>query len=255
MTTSIYAETAKTQSDDKILATVDGRTITSKTLSQYEKRRGMPHDGDPQQQRQAMLEELINRELIYLDALKQGLDKKPAVVSEIENQRVNIVASAMLQEISTKQSVSEADMKKEYDNFVSTMKGQEFKASHILVENEDTAKQIIADLDKGGDFKELAKQKSTGPSGPNGGDLGWFKPESMVKPFSDAVLNLKNGKYTKKPVKTQFGWHVILREADRDVAPPLYDSLKEQIRMSLQNKTIEAYIASLRKSAKIDRQQ
>ncbi len=249
-TNMVYAEN---QQDSKVLAVVNGTNITTATLSKYAKRRGMPKDADPAQQQKAMLDELINRELIYQDAKKQSIDKTPAVVAEINNQRINIIASAMLQEKSSKTTISDADLKKEYDHFVSENKGKEYKAKHILLENENDAKSIIAQLDKGADFSTLAKEKSTGPSGENGGDLGWFKPGAMVKPFSVAVEALKDGKYSKTPVKTQFGWHVILREKSRAMEAPPFDSLKEQIRMRLQNKSVESYIESLRKSAKIEK--
>jgi len=241
------------QQDSKVLAVVNGTNITTATLSKYAKRRGMPKDADPAQQQKAMLDELINRELIYQDAKKQGIDKKPGVLAEIENQRINIVASAMLQEKSSKITISDADLKKEYERFLTENKGKEYKARHILLENEKDAKNIIAELDKGADFIALAKEKSTGPSGENGGDLGWFKPGAMVKPFTVAVEALEDGKYSKSPVKTQFGWHVILREKSRAMAAPPFDSLKEQIRMRLQNKSVESYIASLRKKAKIEK--
>ena len=244
---------ADNQPDSKILAVVNGTNITTTTLNKYAKRRGMPKDADPAQQQNAMLEELINRALIYQDATKKGIDKKPSVVAELKNQRVNIIASAMLQEESSKTTISDADLKKEYDQFVAQNKGKEYKARHILLKNEKDAKTIIVELDKGTDFATLAKEKSTGPSGEVGGDLGWFKPGAMVKPFTVAVEALQDGKYSKSPVKTQFGWHVILREQTRDVAAPPFDSLKEQIRMRLQNKSVETYIASLRKGAKIEK--
>ena len=249
-TNMVYADN---QPDSKILAVVNGTNITSATLNKYAKRRGMPKDADPVQQQNAMIEELINRELIYQDANKKGIDKKPSVVAEINSQRVNIIASAMLKEESSKTTISDADLKKEYDRYISKNKGKEYKARHILLENETDAKAIIAELDKGADFATLAKERSTGFSGEVGGDLGWFKPGAMVKPFIVAVEALQDGKYSKSPVKTQFGWHVILREQTRDVAAPPYDSLKEQIRMRLQNKSVENYIASLRKGAKIEK--
>ena len=249
-TNMVYADN---QPDSKILAVVNGMNITSATLNKYAKRRGMPKDADPVQQQNAMIEELINRELIYQDANKKGIDKKPSVVAEINSQRVNIIASAMLKEESSKTTISDADLKKEYDRYISKNKGKEYKARHILLENETDAKAIIAELDKGADFATLAKERSTGPSGEVGSDLGWFKPGAMVKPFTVAVEALQDGKYSKSPVKTQFGWHVILREQTRDVAAPPFDSLKEQIRMRLQNKSVESYIASLRKGAKIEK--
>ncbi len=114
---------------------------------------------------------------------------------------------------------------------------------------------MIAELDKGADFATLTKKKSSGPSAENGGDLGWFSTDQMVKPFSDAASKLEKGSYSKTPVKTQFGWHVILLEDARLVNPPPFDEVKAQIRVGLQNKLIEAYISDLRKTAKIEQKE
>ena len=121
---------------------------------------------------------------------------------------------------------------------------KEYKASHILLETEDDAKAVIAELGKGANFSDLAKKKSVGPSATHGGDLGWFKPDEMVEPFARAVEELKNGEYTKTPVKSDFGWHVILREDSREVPPPSYEQMREQLKMRVQNLQIEEYIAS-----------
>ena len=99
---------------------------------------------------------------------------------------------------------------------------KEFKARHILVETQSEANSIVAELEGGANFAELAKTKSTGPSGPNGGDLGWFSPNQMVQPFSQAVAALEDGAFSKTPVQTQFGWHVILREDSREATPPTF---------------------------------
>jgi peptidyl-prolyl cis-trans isomerase C len=113
---------------------------------------------------------------------------------------------------------------------------------------------MISKLDGGADFAELAGKNSTGPSAPDGGDLGWFSPKQMVKPFSDAVAKLKKDEYTKTPVKTEFGYHVIMRTGSRETDAPAFNDLKEQLRMRLQNKLVELYISELRKGADIKRQ-
>ncbi len=236
---------------DKVLAVVEGRNITQSMLDSYAKRRGMPADMDPTQQRASMMEELINRELIYLDGVKSKVEDRADVKAEIENQHVNIVASAMLQQQAESKNITDADLKKAYDEQIKDIGKVEFHARHILVEKEQDAKDVIAQLKKGADFGKLAADKSSGPSSPAGGDLGWFQPSQMVKEFSDAVAKLKNGEYTQTPVKTQFGWHVIQRIEDRPVAPPVFDTLKDQLRMRLQNLYVEQYIASLRKQAAI----
>lgn len=238
----------------KVLVTVNGTQITDEALAMYERRRGIPKDGVAEQQRRMMLEELVNRELIYQDALSNGLDKNPQVLAELEAIKKNLIASAMLQQITRATPISEDQLKKEYDSQTANMTTQELKARHILVENESDAKAIITQLDKGAKFADLAKEKSTDSSSSAGGDLGWFKPAEMVEPFAKALLALNNGEYTKTPVKTDFGWHIILREDARNIPPPAYEEVKEQLRMRVQNLQVEGYIKTLRDKAKIEPQ-
>jgi peptidyl-prolyl cis-trans isomerase C len=238
--------------DAKVVATVNGKDITEWTLKRYASQRGLPPEAPTGKQREALIQELVNRELIYLDAVSIGIDRAPAIKKEIEHQRVNIIASSMLNRSSDRLAVSDAELKKEYENRKAELGGKEFKARHILLKTEEDAKAVIDELNKGADFATLAGKKSTGPTAVNGGDLGWFSAGQMVKPFSDAAAKLKKGSYTKTPVKTQFGWHVIMLEDSRAVNPPTFDDIKEQIRVGLQNKLIEKYIGGLRKTAKIE---
>ena len=248
------AESAKPAVESKVVAEVNGKPITEDTLQLYLKHRGMPKDSKPEQQRKMMIEELINRELLYVDAVEKGVDKLPQVQADLENQRTNIIAGAMLKQATDSVSFTDEQLKQAYDEYIKNMPAtEEFKARHILLEDENSAKSVIEQLNKGADFAKLAKEKSTGPSGSSGGDLGWFQPSQMVKPFADAVMQLKNGEYSKTPVKTEFGWHVVLREDSRKIDPPSFESLKEQFRMRLMNKTVEGYIGTLRDKAKITR--
>lgn len=237
---------------DSVVATVNGTKITEWMVQRYAQQRNLPQNLG-KDQRGILIEELINRELIYQDALSIGVDKTPAIQAEIENMKVNIIASAMLNRSSDRFAVSEEDMKAEYEKRKGELGGKELKARHILLENEADAKAVIAELDKGSDFAELAKKRSTGPTGPQGGDLGWFQPGQMVREFSAAAQKLEKGSYTKAPVKTQFGWHVILLEDTRTVAPPAYEAIKEQIRVGMQGQLMESYIGGLRNKAKISR--
>ncbi len=236
-----------------IVASVNGTDIDEKTLQNYAQQRGLPPEMIDGPQRDALIEELINRELIYQHAVSIGVDKTPAVQTEIEQLRINIIAGAMLNRSSDRFSVDEAAMKKEYENRQDELSGTEYKARHILVAEEQAAEAIIAELNQGGDFSQLASEHSTGPSAASGGDLGWFRAEQMMQPFGEAVKTMKKGTYTKTPVKTDFGWHIILLDDQRNVAPPPYDSIKEQIRVGLQNRLMENYIAELRKAAKIEK--
>jgi len=246
------AQAAKTD-PDTVIAEVNGYKITEGLFQLYTSQRNLPAGGASPQQRAALIEELINRAVIYQDAIALGVDKAPAMKAALEFQRVNIIASSMIDRSSNRFEVSEADMKKEYEARKGELGGKELKARHILLANEKSAKDIIDKLNKGEDFAQLAGRHSTGPSAVNGGDLGWFKTDQMVKEFSVAASKLKNGSYTKTPVKTQFGWHVILLEDKRSVKAPSYDAVKEQIRTGLQGKMIEKYISGLRNKAVIKR--
>jgi peptidyl-prolyl cis-trans isomerase C len=238
---------------DGLVATVNGTKITASMLQDYQHSRGIADNDLKKQQIQMMVEEMINRELIFQDALKNGVDKTPAVKKQMESLHKNVVAGAMLKNVAQSGNITDDDLKKEYEQRKHEMVTQEYKASHILVEKEDTAKEIIKELTKGAKFADLVKSKSIGPGAEHGGDIGWFKPGEMDKEFSDAVVALKDGEYTKTPVKTQFGWHVILREASREIPPPSFDQMKEQLKMHVQNLQIQDYIAALRKKAKIER--
>jgi len=249
----IHCSNVSAAEKDGLIATINGQKITASMLEEYKKSRGFIENISQKQQTQMMIEELINRELIYQDAIKNGVDKSPEVQKQLDLLKINVIAGAMLRNVTAAIKISDEDLKKEYENRKSEMVMPEFKASHILLEKESEAKDVIKELDKGGKFAELAKTKSTGPSAAHGGDLGWFKPGEMVAPFSQAVAQLKNGEYTKTPVKTDFGWHVILREDSREIPPPPFEQMRDQLRMRVQNLQIEQYIGSLRKNAKIER--
>jgi peptidyl-prolyl cis-trans isomerase C len=236
-----------------VIAEVNDHKITEGLFRLYTQQRNLPAGGSSPQQRKALIEELINRAVIYQDAVALGVDKTPAMRAAIEFQSINMVAAAMIDRSSDRFSVSEANMKKEYEARKGELGGKELKARHILVADEKSAKDIIARLNKGGDFSKLAGKHSTGPSAVSGGDLGWFKTDQMVKEFSVAASQLKKGSYTKNPVKTQFGWHIILLDDKRSVDAPSYDSIKEQIRVGMQGKMIEQYISNLRSKAVIKR--
>jgi peptidyl-prolyl cis-trans isomerase C len=231
------------------LATVNGKAITQLTFDTYSKLRGSKAQ-DPKN-REAVVNELISRELMYQEALKQGLEKDPDLQMQLELQRQELLIGALVRKEIGANPPSEAELKDAYNQAVQGAGGKEFKARHILVKTEDDAKNAIAELNKGADFAELAKKLSTGPSGPNGGDLGWFSEKQMVPEFSAAVAKMEKGKFTETPVKTQFGWHVILLEDSREIEPPAFEDVKDQVRKAVQNQKLMAYIEQLRSRAKI----
>jgi peptidyl-prolyl cis-trans isomerase C len=148
---------------------------------------------------------------------------------------------------------TEEELKAEYDARIAEAPKQEFRARHILVDDEAKAKELIAKLDGGANFEQLAKDNSKDGSAAEGGDLGWFSPNQMVKPFSDAVQQLEIGKYTATPVKSEFGWHVIRLEETRAATPPPYDAVKAQLGPLVNQKKFETYLKDLVKAAKVER--
>jgi len=199
-----------------------------------------------------LIEELIRRELLVQDALNKQLDKSPEFLERMEQAKRSLLSQADLQDFLKSNPVTDEEVKKEYDKNIGGENNMEFKARHILVKTEDEAKELIAELDKGANFEELAKKYSTGPSGPQGGDLGWFIASQMVTPFSEAVIALENGKYTTEPVETQFGWHVILREDSRPQTVPPLSAVKEQLLPFLQRQKIQDMLESLRSRAQVE---
>lgn len=233
-----------------VVATVNGAPITLNLFDVYEKQRhqNRPSDaGDPT----AVLDEIVSLELAAQDGIKAGLDKTPDIQAQIEQQRRAVIASAALKKELDDHPVTDEEMQAFYKEKTANL-GSEFKARHILVADESKAKKLITELDKGADFSELAKKNSTDSSASNGGDLGWFSPKQMVKPFSDAVAQLEKGKYTEQPVQTQFGWHIIMLDDKRDITPPPFDQIKRQIQMVLQNQRVQKYVQSLHEQAKIE---
>ena len=238
-----------------VLATVNGAPITQEMFDAYSsKRNAQTHGqgGATPATSETVLNELINVELVMQDAEKKGIETRPEIQKQMEWQRRSLLVTAGMRDYLDAHPISDEELKKAYDTEIAKLDKTEYKARHILLETEAEAKDVIAQLDKGGDFAELAKEKSKGPTGKQGGDLGWFSPSRMVKPFSDAVAALDKGDYTKEPVQTQFGWHVILLEDKRELTPPAFDQVKDQLQPGLQKQRVDQYLEELRKSAKID---
>ena len=167
--------------------------------------------------------------------------------------RQSLLIRELFAAFQAKNPVTEADIKAEYDKFTAANAGKEYKAHHILVEKEDQAKAIIAQLKKGGKFEEMAKKQSkdTG-SGTKGGELDWANPSSYVKEFSDALVGLTKGKTTETPVKSQFGFHVIRLDDVREAPLPKLDDVKPQIAQQLMQGKLGKYQEELRSKAKVE---
>jgi len=228
------------------VATVNGKSISQKSydfyLAQAMQRRGKNQQGQGGINREAVINELVNRELLHQAAIKEKVENDETVAFQLKQLKVDAMIQGLINKLSKQNSISEKDLKAEYEKRIAGAKLSEYKARHILLKTEEEAKTVIAELDSGSKFEELAKKKSTGPSAKDGGDLGWFNPAQMVPPFSQAVAQMKKGSYTKKPVKTQFGYHVIKLEDTRKRTPPKFDDIKPQLKMVLQNQRIQEYM-------------
>jgi len=197
--------------------------------------------------RNAVKEELNTRELLAREAKKQGVDKNPDVKTQMDLASQTVLVRAYVTDWIKKNPVPEADLHKEYDAIKGQIGDKEYKVRHILDEKEDEAKDIIAELQKGAKFDELAKARSKDPgSKDKGGDLDWNAPANFVKPFGDAMKATPKGKFTAQPVQTQFGWHVIEVDDIRDAKVPAFDEVKPQLQQRLQAQWLDKYFKDLR---------
>ncbi len=197
-----------------------------------------------------IIEKLITSEVIDQEAQKAGVDKQPDFVAREDLTRRELRVNAYLEDFIRKNPISEQAVQAEYDTLKSQLGDKEYKASHILVKTEQEAKDISDQLAKGADFGKIAKEKSIDlGSNEKGGDLGWFLPGSVVKPFGDAVVGLKKG--AEVTVHTEFGWHVIRLEDSRETQPPPFDNVKNEIRNNLQRQQVDKLVSGLRAKAKV----
>jgi peptidyl-prolyl cis-trans isomerase C len=232
---------------------VNGVTIPQSRIDTMNKELTASGQPNTPERQQAVKEELINREVLVQAAQKRGLDKNADVAAQMDMARQAVLVRALFEAEVKANPISDADLAKQYEDFKKSMGENEYKIRHILVDKEDEAKAVIADLNKGGDFAKIAKDRSKDPgSKDNGGDLDWGPTARYVKPFADAVTALKKGQTTTAPVKTDFGYHVIRLDDVRPLKVPGFDELKEQFRQRAQQQQIQRLVQDLRSKAKVE---
>ena len=221
--------------------------------AQLAQSQGQQQDGP--EFRENLREIMITREILYQEALKRKLDKNPDYQMQLDLAKQQIILGVLFEDINKKIQPSDADVAKEYERVkIQQGESKQYKARHILVKEEAEAKQVLADLQSGGDFAKIAAEKSADPgSKDNGGQLEWSEAEAFVQPFGEALKALKKGELTKEPVKTDYGFHIIELQDVRAVNFPPLEQVKPQIQQSLANKAREDYIATLRTKAKIQK--
>lgn len=207
---------------------------------------------DSDQLRKMVSQELINREILMQEALKEGVPSQPDVKQQVAIAQQTVVLRALIENFVKQNKPSDDEVKAQYDQLAKSAAGNEYHLHHILVDNEQQAKDLIAKIKGGANFEDLAKQFSKDPgSAKNGGDLDWADPKSFVPEFANAAQHLQKGQMTDTPVKTQFGWHIIRVDDIRPIAPPPFEQVKAQLAQQIVQQKLQAFEEKLRAQAKI----
>lgn len=237
---------------EKSAAVVNGVAIPQARIEMSIKGAEAQGRADTPKLRAAIRNDLINREVIVQAAKKDGLNKMPVVIEQIKIAEQNVLVNAFVQESLKKNPVTKAQLNKAYSALKARIGTKEYNVRHILVKTEKEAKSIIAKLGKKVKFSKLAKKSMDIGSAKKGGSLGWTVPKNLVGPFAEALLSLKKGHYTKTPVKTKFGWHVIMLDGVRPLKVPTLEKLTPQLTQRLQQQAVKKTVADLRAAAKIE---
>ena len=237
---------------DARVATINGAPLYATLFEAYANARlQKPAAELSDEERDGLLDEMIQYQLMARAAVEAGLAQELDIAVDMELQRLQTLSRALASRHLEDNPVSEGELQVAYEQNVGRLSGLQYKARHILVDEETQAAEIIEELHAGADFAELAVSRSTGPSGPDGGDLGWFSADAMVAPFADAVRSMEVGAFSLQPVQTRFGWHVILLEGREDQQPPGLDAVRADITEFVEQRKIEELLNSLRDAAEI----
>ena len=237
---------------EESVATIDGIPIQT-TLFNYYARARLQKDVVllTDEEYDGLLQELVEFRLLTRSAEAQGLSDQEELAAQLEIYRLQTLSRVMASNYLEENPTTEAELQSAYQKNLPQLSGRQFKARHILVDEENEAREIIEELQQGADFQELARTRSTGPSGPNGGDLGWFTPDSMVAPFANAASSMEVGTFSVEPVETRFGWHVILLEDSSDQQPPGLDAVRDEMTSLVEQEKIRVFLDSLQLTAEI----
>jgi peptidyl-prolyl cis-trans isomerase C len=252
------APTPTATPDATAVATVNGTPISRAIYDIYlksllQQSGKTPNDLTPEQKSQ-VLDELIGMQLISAEAVKDGVDKDPDVIARLNLLRIRVLTDAQSQKYLKDKDPTDAELHAQYDIAIAALDKTEYKGRHILVASKEKAQELIKKIKGGAKFEDVAKAESTDSSKTNGGDLGWFTPSRMAKPFGDAVRSMKKGEMTQEPVQTQFGWHIIKIDDTREATPPPFDQVKQQLTNQIIQKKLLAYVDGLKKTATIVKQ-
>ncbi|MEZ5652064.1 MAG: peptidylprolyl isomerase [Burkholderiaceae bacterium] len=232
---------------------VNGRTIPAERIDSFVQAMVAQGRKDDDTLRRAVREELIARELFVQEAEKRTLQERPDVATQLARARQDILIGALIRDELTGSPVTDEEVRTAYDRFVAGKEAsKEYRARHILVDSEKEAREIIAKLEAGEEFAELAKRSQDPGSAENGGDLDWNTPDTFVAEFGLAMAGLEKGSFTREPVKTQFGFHVIRLDDIRDAQPPSIEAMRAQLTQQLERDRVITLQKSLRDQAQIN---
>lgn len=238
---------------EEVVATIDGRSLSRNTFEQYVAGvTGMPLEELPEAGRNELLDALVRASVVAAETERSGIAARPEVAATLDIQRLTILQRAAAQELLKDRQPSEQELRAEYDLRVTEMDKTEFRLSHIVVDSSDAANQLIEQLDKGGNFANLARQNSLdNNTRAEGGDLQWAGPSSMPPSFAVAVGQMKKGEHSKTPLRTDVGWHVIRLTDSREATAPPFDTVREQLVQAVQQKQFDAWVDGLIASTRI----
>lgn len=248
------ASASATASASAVAATVNGTAISQKQVELILKQQAAQGMPDNAESRKMIIDNLAMQLIVAQEATKKGLEKNPEVADQLEMIKQSVLADAYVQDYMKNNAATDEMLTAEYEKIKTQAAGNQYKARHILVEKEADAKDIIVKLNKDPKaFDGLAKAKSKDPgSKDKGGDLGWFDPRGMVPEFGAAVAKLEKGKFTEEPVKSQFGYHVIMLEDTRANPVPTLEQVKPRLAQQVQQQNLKKMLDDLKAKAKIE---
>lgn len=259
LATALLAQPALAQEpaggDDTLIATINGEPYSLDLFRAfYAQRLQQAGSENSPQLQERVFNEFMNLVVAAQEADARDLAEQPDVQTSLALQRMLVLSQAALQAIAADTEVSEEELQQAYEQFKEQAKRTEYKARHILVDEQEQAQELAEQVAKktGKNFEALAKEHSLGPTADKGGDLGWFDNRQMVKPFADAVAELEPGEWTEQPVQTQFGWHVILLEETRNAEPPAFADAKPQLEAAVKRQKVAARLTEMRNQAMVD---
>ena len=234
------------------VGTVNGEPIPESLFRYYviNVQRKDPNTLSESERTQA-IEELVQLKLLEAEARARGLLNERTIAAELELQRIQLVARRMALRYLEQAPATEAELRAMYDRNLPQLALTEYKARHILVDSEEEAIEAIRQLEGGAEFIALAQEISSGPTGANGGDLGWLTAESMVQPIAEAIRTMQPGSHSTEPVRTDFGFHVLLLEDVRQQEPPALESIRAELAAAVDREKLEAYLAEMREGATV----